>query len=162
MSDAAKTANCPICQGRAIDDQFMRVEVWQDDLWRLTTSFASETPGFSYLEPKRHISDIAALDGPEAATLGSTLARVTSALKAETGASLVYIYVFGDGIAHLHLHLAPHIPGDALNDHMIRGEMIETPLPNGATLIESKDYPPLPEAELRALAERLRQRLTGL
>jgi diadenosine tetraphosphate (Ap4A) HIT family hydrolase len=150
---------CPICQGRAADDQFMRVEVWQDGLWRLTTAVASETPCFSYLEPKRHISDITALDGAEAATLGSTLARVTSALKAETGASLVYIYVFGDGIAHLHLHLAPHIPGDALNDHMIRGELVETQLPTGATLLESKDYPPLPETELRALAERLQRRL---
>lgn len=160
MNDAApETSGCPLCQGGAIDEQFMRVEVWQDDLWRLTTAIASETPGFSYLEPRRHIPDIAALDGPEAASLGSTLARVTSALKAETGAQLVYIYVFGDGIAHLHFHLAPHTAGDALNDHMIRGEMIETPLPNGATLIESKDYPPLPAADLRALAERLRLRL---
>jgi diadenosine tetraphosphate (Ap4A) HIT family hydrolase len=152
--------SCAICQGRAADEQFMRVEVWQDGLWRLTTAYASETPGFSYLEPKRHISDITALDGAEAATFGATLARVTRALKEETGAELVYIYVFGGGIAHLHLHLAPHSEGDALNDQMIRGEMNTTQLPSGATLIESKDFPPLPEVELRALAERLRQRLS--
>jgi diadenosine tetraphosphate (Ap4A) HIT family hydrolase len=152
-------AACAICQGRLADDQLLRVEVWQDDLWRLTTAYASETPGFSYLEPRRHISDITALDGDEAATLGPTLARITAALKAETGAELVYIYVFGDGIAHLHLHLAPHTRGDALNDQMIRGELVATTLPSGATLFESKDYPPLPEADLRALAGRLRLRL---
>lgn len=151
--------SCAICQGPLADDQFMRVEVWQDDLWRLTMAYASETPGFSYLEPRRHISDITALDGAEAATLGPTLARVTAALKELTGAELVYIYVFGGGISHLHLHLAPHTTGDALNDQMIRGDLITRTLPSGATLIESKDFPPLPEAGLRALADRLRLRL---
>src|SRR5579859_6853251 len=99
---------CALCQGRLADDQFMRVEVCQDDLWRLTTAYASETPGFSYLEPKRHIPDITQLDGIEAETFGPTLARITSALRAETGAERVYIYVFGDSVPHLHLHLAPH------------------------------------------------------
>lgn len=150
---------CILCQGRAADDQLMRVEVWQDDLWRLTTAYASETPGFSYLEPKRHITDITQLDGAEAQTFGSTLARITRALREETGAERVYIYVFGGGVPHLHLHLAPHTAGDALNDQMIRGELVTRKLPGGPELIESKDFPPLPEAGLRALAERLRARL---
>ena len=154
-----KPGMCILCQGRAADDQLMRVEVWQDDLWRLTTAYASETPGFSYLEPKRHITHITQLDGAEAATFGSTLARITSALREETGAELVYIYVFGDSVPHFHLHLAPHSAGDALNDQMIRGELIVKKLPSGLELIESKDFPPLPEAELRALAARLRERL---
>ncbi len=152
-------ADCVICQGRAGDDQLMRTEVWQDELWRLTMATASETPGFSYLEPKRHITDITRLDGPEAVSFGPTLARVTAALREVTGVERVYIYVFGDGVAHLHLHLAPHQPGDALNDQMIRGELVTRQLPSGATLIESKDFPPLPEATLRAVAERVRQRL---
>ncbi|HET9110992.1 MAG TPA: HIT domain-containing protein [Ktedonobacterales bacterium] len=153
-------AECVLCQGRAADEQLMRVEVWQDTLWRLTVAIASETPGFAYLEPKRHITDITRLDGPEAASLGPTLARVTAALREVTQVERVYIYVFGDGVAHLHLHLAPHRPDDALNDQMIRGELITRTLPSGVTLIESKDFPPLPEAELRAVAEQVRQRLT--
>ncbi|MGH2501486.1 MAG: HIT family protein [Ktedonobacterales bacterium] len=152
-------AACVLCLGRAGDEQMLRVEVWEDDLWRLSMAIASETPGFSYLEPKRHITDISQLDGPEAATLGSTLARVTAALRDMTQVERVYIYVFGDEVAHLHLHLAPHRPGDALNDQMIRGELTTEKLPSGATLIASRDYPPLPEAELRAVAERVRQRL---
>jgi diadenosine tetraphosphate (Ap4A) HIT family hydrolase len=152
-------AACVLCLGRAGDAQMLRVEVWEDDLWRLSMAIASETPGFSYLEPKRHITDITRLDGPEAATLGPTLARVTAALRDVTQVERVYIYIFGDGIAHLHLHLAPHRPGDALNDQMIRGELTTETLPSGATLIASKEYPPLPEAELRAVAERVRQRL---
>lgn len=152
-------AGCVLCQGRAGDEQMLRVEVWEDELWRLTMAIASETPGFSYLEPKRHITDITRLDGPEAATLGTTLARMTAALRDATQVERVYIYVFGDGIAHLHLHLAPHRPGDALTDQMIRGELTTQTLPSGATLIASKEYPPLPEAELRAVAERVRLRL---
>lgn len=151
--------DCVLCQGRAGDAQMLRVEVWEDDLWRLTMAITSETPGFSYLEPKRHITDITRLDGPEAASLGPTLARVTAALRDVTQVERVYIYVFGDGVAHLHLHLAPHQPGDALNDQMIRGELTTETLPSGVTLIASKDYPPLPEAQLRALAERVRLRL---
>src|SRR5512146_3242844 len=154
-----KVETCILCQGRAADDQLMRIEVWQDDLWRLTTAYASETPGFSYLEPRRHITDITQLDGAEAATFGPTLARITSALREETGAERVYIYVFGDSVPHLHLHLAPHTTGDALNDQMIRGELVTKKLPSGLELIESEDFPPLPEAEQRALAERLRRRL---
>ncbi|HEX2348194.1 MAG TPA: HIT family protein, partial [Ktedonobacterales bacterium] len=141
------------------DEQMLRVEVWEDELWRLTMAIASETPGFSYLEPKRHITDITRLDGAEAATLGATLARVTAALREVTGVERVYIYVFGDGVAHLHLHLAPHRPGDALNDQMIRGELTAQTLPSGATLIASTEFPPLPEDELRAVAERVRLRL---
>jgi len=152
-------AECVLCQGRAADDQLMRVEVWQDALWRLTVATASETPGFAYLESKRHITDITRLDGPEATSLGPTLARVTAALREVTQVERVYIYVFGDGVPHLHLHLAPHRPDDALNDQMIRGELITRTLPSGVTLIESKDFPPLPEAELRAVAEQVRQRL---
>lgn len=152
-------AGCVLCQGRAGDEQMLRVEVWEDELWRLTMAIASETPGFSYLEPKRHITDITRLDGPEAATLGTTLARMTAALRDATQVERVYIYVFGGGVAHLHLHLAPHRPGDALNDQMIRGELTTQTLPSGATLIASKEFPPLPEAELRAVAERVRLRL---
>lgn len=157
---AESVADCVLCRGRAGDVELMRAEVWQDALWRLTMAIASETPGFAYLEPKRHITDITQLDGPEAASFGPTLARVTAVLRDVTQTERVYIYVFGDGVAHLHLHLAPHRPGDALNDQMIRGELVTRTLPSGVTLIESKDFPPLPEADLRAIAEQVRQRLT--
>lgn len=159
MEMTEPTADCILCQGRAADGQLMRAEVWQDALWRLTMATASETPGFSYLEPKRHITDITTIDGPEAASLGPTLARVTAALRDVTGVERVYIYVFGDGVAHLHFHLAPHRSGDALNDQMIRGELVTKTLPSGVTVIESKDFPPLPEADLRAIADQTRQRL---
>lgn len=153
--------DCPACQGAAGDPELHRVQVWEDDLWRLTTSLASEVEGFSYLEPKRHIRSILELDGEEARTLGEVLATAATALKDATGAEQVYVYVFGAGIPHLHLHLAPHREGDALNDAMIRGDVVVQDLPSGAQLLRSEEFPPLPEATLRDAAERIRGLLGG-
>jgi diadenosine tetraphosphate (Ap4A) HIT family hydrolase len=154
-----RKTDCPICRGPAADAEMMRTQVWEDRLWRLTVSLAAEVPGFAYLEPKRHIPHITDLDGAEAASLGAVLARVTGALREETGAELVYVYIFGGGIPHLHIHLAPHKSGDALNDQMVRGEISEQHLENGLTLFTSEEFPPLPEAELSAVAARIRARL---
>ncbi len=130
--------------------------MWADRLWRLTTAFEGPLLGFSYLEPKRHVPHLTDLDGAEARTLGAALARTTRALRRAARAEVVYVYVFGDGIPHLHLHLAPHRKGDPLSDRMIRGTLVETPLPSGATRLESRDYPLLPNV----VHARFRARLT--
>ncbi len=160
MMDAQ--SECVLCRGVAGDAEFQRVQVWEDDLWRLTLSLGAEVLGFAYLEPKRHIPHITDLSGKEARTFGEVLARVTQVLREETGAELVYVYIFGGGVPHLHVHLAPHRPDDALNAQMIRGEVITEVLPSGAELLISKDFPPLPEAEQRAVAQRVRQRLQSV
>ncbi len=152
-------SECVLCRGVAGDAELQRVQVWEDDLWRLTLSLGAEVLGFAYLEPKRHIPHITDLSGEEARTFGEVLARVTQVLREETGAELVYVYIFGGGVPHLHVHLAPHRPDDALNTQMIRGEVIAEVLPSGVEQFTSKDFPPLPEAEQRAVAQRVQQRL---
>jgi diadenosine tetraphosphate (Ap4A) HIT family hydrolase len=154
--------NCIICQGAAADKELQRIQVWEDTYWRLTMSLSAEVLGFSYLEPKRHIPYITDLDGEEAQTLGEVLAQVTRVLRDETEAELVYVYLFGSGVPHLHFHLAPHRAGDALNDQMIRGEMVVEKLTSGAEQFISKDFPPLPEEEQRVVARRVQQRLSSL
>jgi diadenosine tetraphosphate (Ap4A) HIT family hydrolase len=77
-------------------------------------------PGYSFLNSRRHIPYVTDLDGEEAASLGTVLRRVTRALRQSTGASLVYVHIFGDGAAHLHLHLVPHTLGDALSTQVVR------------------------------------------
>ena len=116
-------------------------------------------PGFAYLEPKRHIAYVTDLDGEEARSFGAVLAASTRALKDATGADIVYAYIFGDGVPHLHVHLAPHRAGDALNDQMIRGEIVEEKLPSGMTRIISRDFPPVSREHLLAIAARVRDRL---
>ncbi|MGE3876023.1 MAG: HIT family protein [Parvibaculaceae bacterium] len=152
---------CIICSGATGDEKLSRVEVWRDGLWRLTLSLDAEVPGFAYLEPIRHIADIAALDGPEAASFGATIAKVSGTLKEAAGAEIVYVYIFGDGVAHLHVHLAPHRKGDALNSQMIRGEIVSEKMPDGFERFFSRDFPALPEAEQRRVADIVRRRLAG-
>lgn len=154
-------ATCTLCRGRAGDPELRRAQVWEDRLWRLTMSLGGYVRGFSYLEPKRHIAGIAELDGEEAATLGAVLAKVTRALREASGAERVYVYVFGGGIPHLHLHLAPHRAGDALNDRMLRGEITEQMLPSGAVRLISREFPAIPEELQRATAEAVQRRLTN-
>lgn len=149
---------CPLCADGSVDTDFGRVEVWRDRLWRLTTSVGpgDPTPGFSYLEPLRHIRYVHELDGDEAATFGPVLSRCARALKEATGAELVYVYVFGGSIPHLHVHLAPHTRGDALNDSMLRGELEERRLHSGAVALVSKDFPEVPTDELVRVVGRVR------
>lgn len=159
ISTIEQVKQCLICDSAAADAEFERALVWEDELWRLTVSLAAEVSGFAYLEPKRHVPHITDLDGREAAAFGSVLARCAGALKDATGADVVYIYVFGDGIPHLHVHLAPHRKGDALNDRMIRGEFVEEKLSSGVTRFLSKQFPPLNRDHLMDVAQRVRQKL---
>jgi diadenosine tetraphosphate (Ap4A) HIT family hydrolase len=155
--------DCTLCRGTDGDPELNRVEVWSDDLWRLSTSVGPGDPtaGFSYLEPRRHIPHVEDLSGEEAATFGSVIARCCAALKQATDAERVYVYVFGGGIPHLHVHLAPHLPDDALNESILRGEFEEQPLPSGAVNYVSKDFPPLPDEHLRGVADRVSRLLEG-
>jgi diadenosine tetraphosphate (Ap4A) HIT family hydrolase len=155
VTDVTDVRSCHLCLGAQGDPDMMRVQVWEDHLWRLTTSVGPDdvTPGFSYLEPKRHIAHITDIDGNEAATFGPVIARCTTALKEATGCEFVYVYVFGGGIPHLHLHLAPHVEGDALNDTLLRGEFEPRKLSSGATAMISKDFEALPQEELRSVAD---------
>jgi diadenosine tetraphosphate (Ap4A) HIT family hydrolase len=114
-------ASCDICSGKA-DDIFKRVEVWKNPRWRLTMSTLRAAKGFCYLEPNRHIRFITELNGREADEFGRTLAVATKALKDATGSKLVYVYIFGDHIPHLHVHLAPHVEGDIYVDDVIKND----------------------------------------
>jgi diadenosine tetraphosphate (Ap4A) HIT family hydrolase len=150
---------CAICAGPAGDQELEREEVWRDELWRLTMSVEGYTTGFAYLEPRRHVPHIEDLDGREALTFGPTLARVSRVLKEAAQADRVYLYVFGGGIPHLHVHLAPHREGDALNSAIVRGDVVDEPLPSGAHRMVSTEFDELPAAEIRAVIERTRERL---
>ncbi|MEX1072564.1 MAG: hypothetical protein WED86_02600 [Chloroflexota bacterium] len=151
------TTDCAICAGPERDPELGRIEVWRDDQWRLSMSRHGATLGFAYLEPIRHIPFLADLDGPEAATFGPAIARASAALREASGARLVYAYVFGGGIPHLHVHLAPNEPEGVLNTAVITGDVEERKLPSGASEIISKDHPDLPDEVVDAVIDRTRE-----
>ncbi|GAB2462327.1 HIT family protein [Jatrophihabitans fulvus] len=115
MTSREPVEGCLLCEPDRAAAEFGRRTVWQDALWRLSVvERDSPVAGFAHLEPRRHLPEIVDLDGDEAESLGPTLARVTAALKKATSADLVYVYVFGERVRHLHFNLAPHRAGDAL------------------------------------------------
>jgi diadenosine tetraphosphate (Ap4A) HIT family hydrolase len=144
-------AECLLCDGERAAQELNREIVWEDELWRLSMSRRGFTTGFGYLEPKRHVPHITDLDGEEAATFGPVLARVASAMQAAARAELVYVYIFGGGIPHLHVHLGPHRDGDALSSAIIRGDFSYEPMPSGAQRIVSRDFPELSADEIDAV-----------
>ena len=160
MSNPA-APDCALCQGTERDDELDRAQVWEDRLWRLTMSRRSPTRAFGYLEPKRHIPYLADLDGEEAETFGPVLARACAAIRAASGARLVYIYVFGGGIPHLHVHIGANEPTGVLNTRIIAGQIEEHPLPSGATEVISIDHPDLAAEEVRDVADRVRKILVA-
>jgi diadenosine tetraphosphate (Ap4A) HIT family hydrolase len=139
--------DCSICNGKA-DEEFNRVEVWSDEIWRLTMSNYKAVRGFCYLEPRRHVPYITDLQGREAAEFGSIISRVARAIKSATGAKLVYVYIYGDHIPHLHVHLAPHVDGDIFADDVIK---------SGTKLDESL----LSRNEKSALAKSIGEKMSG-
>jgi diadenosine tetraphosphate (Ap4A) HIT family hydrolase len=110
--DAA--GECMLCRPEVADAFFSRTRLWQDEHWRLSAVLQGPIAGFAHLETRRHVPFITDLDGPEAATLGPVLARVTRVLREAAGAEKTYVYVLGDRIPHLHFNLAPHRDGDGL------------------------------------------------
>ena len=155
-------SDCVLCAGASLDDALMVEEVWGDDSWRLTTARIGELAGYSYLSTRRHVPQITDLTGAEASSLGSTLATATSAIKAETGAERVYVYVFGGGVEHLHFHLAPHRePGSPLVDDPIKGAKHEQVLPDGREVWVSDRYPLQDQGLMRAAIDGIRIRLGG-
>ena len=66
--------------------------------------------GHLLVEPRRHVAELGALSGEEAASLGTLAARAAASLTA-AGAEHVYAAVIGHGVDHLHLHLIARHPG---------------------------------------------------
>lgn len=119
MVDSDK--NCKICNGSA-DTEFKRIEVWSNKNWRLTASTYKSVKGLCYLEPKRHIRYITELDGEESIEFGSVLSNITNAIKEIFQAHLVYVYIYGGHIPHLHVHLAPHTENDIFYDNIVKDD----------------------------------------
>ena len=67
--------------------------------------------GYLMVEPRRHAPRLGDLTDEEAATIGVVVNRLSRALRDVTGAEHVYSFVFGDGVPHLHVHVAPRYPG---------------------------------------------------
>lgn len=107
-----QTEACPICgkhQGEVPGGV-----IYEDELIYVNHVFNKTEPtflGYVRLETKRHVPSYAELTPEEARTIGTFTSRLSRALKACTGGDHVYVFFYGDHVAHLHLHIWARYPG---------------------------------------------------
>lgn len=68
-------------------------------------------PGWMVIAPARHVEQWDGLTAREARELGELIRTVAAALRRETGAVKVYVSVFAEVLAHLHVHVIARTAG---------------------------------------------------
>jgi histidine triad (HIT) family protein len=148
MGSELRPRDCFVCAKHALGGAALGGVLFEDELVYAghaypLTGQAVTYRGYLVAEPKRHVAELGGLTDPEAAALGVLVNRLARALKAVAEAEHVYSFVFGDGLGHLHVVLAPRYPG--------------TPREYwGVRLREWPDAPRVGEDEMRSLVARLR------
>ena len=67
--------------------------------------------GHLFVEPKRHVPEWADLSDQEAQLIGLYTSRVAKALLQTEGMEHIYLFVLGDGVPHVHVHVIGRYPG---------------------------------------------------
>lgn len=62
-------------------------------------------PGWMILAPTRHVEQWDELSHGEVAEIGGLISKVAAALRKETTAEKIYVNVFAEVLAHLHVHV---------------------------------------------------------
>jgi histidine triad (HIT) family protein len=147
MKSEVLSTECFVCAKHALGDAAPGGVLFADALVYAGHASPRAGPtayrGYLVAEPVRHAAGLGDLTDPEAAALGLLVNRMARALKEVTEAEHVYSFVFGDGVAHLHVVLAPRYAG--------------TPREYwGVRLAEWPGAPRVGEPEMRTLVARLR------
>jgi diadenosine tetraphosphate (Ap4A) HIT family hydrolase len=139
---------CLICEKHRRGDAAEGGVLYQDDLV-YAGHVHGRSPayrGWLIVEPKRHAPGLGDLTDDEASAVGRLSNRLARILKEDSNAEHVYAFIFGDGVPHLHVHLAPRYPN--------------TPVEYwGAQLNQWPDAPRVDSEEMRAFITDLRTRL---
>ena len=106
---------CFVCEKHQLGDAAEGGVLFEDDLIYVGHVHTRRGPtayrGHLVVEPRRHVADLGDLDASEASALGQVCSRMARLLQVAQGAEHVYMYVAGDGMAHLHVHLVPRYQG---------------------------------------------------
>jgi diadenosine tetraphosphate (Ap4A) HIT family hydrolase len=100
--------------------------------------------GHLFIEPKRHVAELADLTKAEAQLIGLFTMRLARALMETEGAEHIYSFVIGDGVPHVHVHVIGRYP-EAPREYW------------GPRVDEWPDAPHGAEDEIARVAERIRR-----
>lgn len=145
--------DCFICKKHQAGEDAQGGVLFEDDLVYVGHVHALNGPtayrGYLMVEPKRHAPGLGDLTDEEAEAIGRMTNRVARVQRDVLGAEHVYSFVYGDGVPHLHVHLAPRYPGTP-SDYW------------GHRLQRWPDAPRIADDEMRQLIDELRGRLASL
>jgi diadenosine tetraphosphate (Ap4A) HIT family hydrolase len=100
--------------------------------------------GHLFIEPKRHVAELADLTEQEAQLIGLFTTRAAQALMHTEKVEHVYSFVIGDGVPHVHVHVIGRYPG-APREYW------------GPRVDEWPGAPHGDEAEIEGVSKRIRQ-----
>ncbi len=144
--------DCFICEKHQQGDEAQGGVLFEDKLVYVGHIHAVNGPaayrGYLMVEPKRHAPGLGDLTDEEAEAVGRMTNRVARLQREMLGAEHVYSFVYGDGVPHLHVHLAPRYPGTP-TDYW------------GHRLQRWPDAPMVDPDQMRTLVAELRDALSG-
>jgi histidine triad (HIT) family protein len=109
-------AECLVCRKHRGEVTLLGGVIYEDDLVYISHAqlWGDEKDhylGHVFVEPKRHVPELANLTDEEAQAIGLYTSRVAQALMQTEGAEHVYAFVIGDGVPHVHVHVIGRYPG---------------------------------------------------
>lgn len=149
---SAATPSCPFCERR----QTIYLE---SPRWQLLRH-ADPVPlaGWMMVAARAHRAGVDEMDADEQREIGTILAEVARAVRAETGCERTYSITFNEAVKHLHLHVIPRHAGDDSTTSWALADRYR------ATARKERDSAPAEDAErtARAVAARCAAALAPL
>lgn len=146
MSDSA--LECLVCRKHRGEVSVAGGAIYEDDILYVSHAqmWGNETShylGHVFVEPRRHVAELADLTIEEAQAIGLYTSKLARALMQMESVEHVYSFVIGDGVPHVHVHVIGRYPG-APREYW------------GAKVDEWPEAPRGGEAEIAQVSARLR------
>lgn len=114
--DTTSSNECLVCRKHCGEVDIHGGTIYENDLIYISHAqlWGDEKEhylGHVFVEPKRHVAEVADLTGEEAQMIGLYTSRIAKALLHSEGMEHIYIFMIGDGVPHVHYHVIGRYPG---------------------------------------------------
>jgi len=110
------SVECFVCRKHRGEVSVPGGVIYEDDLISISHAQLRDDEkdhylGHLFVEPKRHVPELADLTAEEAQAIGLYTSRLARALMHTERVEHVYAFVIGDGVPHVHVHVIGRYPG---------------------------------------------------
>ncbi len=113
--DPREIEECFVCRKHRGEEAVPAGPVYEDEILFISHAAPAgekqeQYLGYLFVEPKRHVAELADLNDAEAQAIGLFVSRLARALMRTEGVEHVYAFVIGDGAPHVHVHVIGRYP----------------------------------------------------